>query len=234
MPLQYLASSDLSRCHAESPGGVKALGAYGVLERLAESEISRDAADFLAEPSERPGWVDWHTRLEGRPVPFGALDGHERDSALDALCSMAARYRELSERLAGSGSDARATAGAITERVARAAAACAVGASGPMLFMVDGKPVLAGWGVSTAMGGLAAEGFELTEYQLELCGLILAGARPPMPDSRPAPPPPPEPFHPPGQAPAPPHAPAPDVGTAPPPLVPVRPEPRKRLLRHSL
>ncbi|MDR1314904.1 MAG: hypothetical protein LBQ12_14740 [Deltaproteobacteria bacterium] len=228
MPLQLLASSDLAECHPESPDGVKVVGAYGVLSQLAEDEISPEAAAFLAEPSERPGSIDWHTSAEGDPVPFDSLYGQERDLALDALCTMAAKYQALSDTLAASGSESRATAGKVTSRVAAAAAAAALGARGPKLFMVDGKPVLAGWGLSTAMGGLAALGYELTESQEELSAQILAGERPPIPDYRYVPPPPepepepaPLPFD--GQAPQPYYPPQ----EAAPAWVPPRQPPRK-------
>ncbi|MDR3153938.1 MAG: hypothetical protein LBW85_06640 [Deltaproteobacteria bacterium] len=187
MPLTHLLTYGLNDCHPEFPGGVKAIGAYGLLHRLAADEISQEAADFLAEPAERPGEVTWHTQLAGEPVAFETLSGERREAALDALCGMAQSYARLALALRGSGTESGITAGLVMDRVAAAAAAAAVGASGPRLFLLDGRPVLAGWGLSTALGGSAREGWELTHTQSELMTGILSGHRPAIPPPPPAP-----------------------------------------------
>jgi hypothetical protein len=123
MPSTHLATPSLAECHPESPGGVKDIGSRGLLARLAAEGISGEAADFLAEPMERHGRVEWYTSLDGEAVPLERLEGADRDSAPDAVCSLAAGYSGLSDRLEGSGAASLVSAGRLTRRVAASASA---------------------------------------------------------------------------------------------------------------
>ncbi|MDR1082137.1 MAG: hypothetical protein LBQ79_14575 [Deltaproteobacteria bacterium] len=183
MAYQLILATLISEFYPESVGGVTPVMSHGLLSGLLASEISRDAALFLAEPSVkvRLGRIDWLTPLPGEVRDLAALAGAERDAAEDGLCLMAGGFAALGARLTGAESGERRLAGKLIARLAVEAASCAVGIGGARRVMVvGGVPVLAGWGLGTsaAAGAGAPGGHELTEEELRLVGRILAGERP--------------------------------------------------------
>lgn len=183
MAYQLIFTTSLSEFYPESVGGVTPVMSHGLLSGLLESELSGDAAQFLAEPSVKTarGRIDWLTPLEGEARDMAGLAGAERDRAEDGLCLMAGSLAGLGARLTGAESGERRLAGRVISRLAVEAASAAAGIGGPRrVFMVGGVPVMAGWGLgsSSAEASKGRGGHDLTEAESLAVRRILAGERP--------------------------------------------------------
>lgn len=160
MPWNALHVTSLSDFYPESSEGRTLVSSYGIITGLLEAEIGGEAASFLAEPipDQSDNSIVWHSSFEGEKVPFAELSPEGREAALAVLRIREAEFAALSVRLLSSGSASRRHAGALISRLAESVRAFLDGNFEAMaLFTVNGKPVLAGWGLKKASVGPTTE-----------------------------------------------------------------------------
>ncbi|MDR1082135.1 MAG: hypothetical protein LBQ79_14565 [Deltaproteobacteria bacterium] len=183
MAYQLLMRTSFSEYFPESVGGVRITSCHALITNLLREELSEEAAGILADPvvRERSNLIEWLTHLEGVPVELGMLSGADREAAADALCLRAGELAALGARLTGSRSEQRRLAGRLVSRLSMEAAAAAEATGGARrVFVISGRPVLAGWGMSVAsadVGGEPLSRHELTEKERRAIDRILAGGR---------------------------------------------------------
>ncbi len=118
---------------------------YPQIRAVLASELEPDAAWLLAEPvvSRANNRIDWYTEgdADRPPVALSELAEEQRRPILARVDELLDRGRELAERYAGSGDLRRAQLGAILKAVLNAPAETEV-------FLVEGRPVITGWGFS--------------------------------------------------------------------------------------
>jgi hypothetical protein len=152
-PLSGGAFPGDAECSA-SGGSIERLAAMAAAWKLASRELGREispsAALVLAEPraGQSAGEMAWHTPLEGFARELSGLPSRERVEADDILRTRATELAELGAWLALSPDPRSRRTARLISRVAAALAAGAAGIPGPeTVWMIDGTPVLTGWGI---------------------------------------------------------------------------------------
>jgi len=147
--------------------GVREIGGFGQplhalypqIRAVLAGELEAEAAGLLAEPvvDRAKNRIDWYTRgdPDHRPVALSELPDERRRPILAQIGEFIARGREVAQRYADSGDPRRARLGEIL------GAALAMPAEADV-YLVEGKPVIAGWGFAPdrpwEMPGGAARG----------------------------------------------------------------------------
>jgi hypothetical protein len=131
--------------------GVREIGGFGQplhalypqIRAVLAGELEAEAAGLLAEPvvDRAKNRIDWYTRgdPDHRPVALSELPDEGRRAVLAQIGEFIARGREVAQRYADSGDPRRAQLGEIL------GAALAMPAETDV-YLVEGKPVIAGWG----------------------------------------------------------------------------------------
>lgn len=116
---------------------------YPQIRTVLASEIGSDAGHLLAEPmvDRTNNRIEWYGESDPdeKPVSVSELPEEERRSVIADINSLMERGRELAERYAGSDDARKAQLGAILQAVL-------VPPAETDLFLVEGKPVITGWG----------------------------------------------------------------------------------------
>ncbi len=142
--------SNLRLGHGELDG-VREVGGFGQplhalypqIKAVLTSELGPDAGYLLAEPvvDRAKNRIDWYAEGEPdqKPVPLGDLPAEDRQTILAQVNEQLGRGRVLAERYAASDDARRAQLGAILRAVLASSADTEI-------FLVEGKPVITGWG----------------------------------------------------------------------------------------
>jgi hypothetical protein len=116
---------------------------YPQIRAVLASELEPDAAWLLAEPVVDRGnnRIDWYTQgdPDHKPAPLSELPDEQRRALLARVDNLLGRGRGLAERYVASDDSRRAQLGAILRAVLVTPAETEV-------FLVDGRPVITGWG----------------------------------------------------------------------------------------
>lgn len=116
---------------------------YPQIRTVLTSEIGSDAGHLLAEPmvDRANNRIEWYGESDPdeKPVSVSELPEEERRSVIADINSLMERGRDLAERYAGSDDARKAQLGAILRAVLAPPAESD-------LFLVEGKPVITGWG----------------------------------------------------------------------------------------
>ncbi len=136
---------------SSSFGGLREIGGFGQplhtlypqIRAVLASELEPDAAWLLAEPvvDRANNRIDWYTEgdPEDKPVALRDLPDEQRQSLRARIDALLGRGRELAERYATAKEVRQNQLGAILRAVLVAPAETGV-------FLVNGRPVLTGWG----------------------------------------------------------------------------------------
>lgn len=116
---------------------------YPQIRTLLASELGADAGGLLAEPTvdRANNRIEWYGESDPdqKPVPVSDLPEAERQPIVSNINDLLKRARELAERYASSEDARKAQLGAILQAVL-------VTPAETDLFLVEGKPVITGWG----------------------------------------------------------------------------------------
>ena len=153
MPQQLIQSDILSQCRLEMLEGIELVSRHQLFRQVLSDKLGPEAASILAEPVkniERDS-LAWYTDLPGAAVHFRDLNEEEQASLRQEVALRAGQFAELAAELKASKASNRVMAGDLIERVLSRADSCD-------LYLVGGKAVVVGWGLSMGPGRLAEEG----------------------------------------------------------------------------
>lgn len=116
---------------------------YPQIRAVLAGQLGEEVADLLAEPvvDRARGRIDWYAEgdPDQSPVALHELPEEQRQPILARIEEILGRGRELAERYAASGDVQRMQLGAILKAALGGAVATGV-------FLVEGRPVMTGWG----------------------------------------------------------------------------------------
>jgi hypothetical protein len=151
MAAQFLIASDLARLVPDPALGMAPAQAFSLIAGVLEERLGPGTSLLLAEPLSAPGGslFEWHTGLTGEVRPLELLAADERDSLNLRLRELANKFQELAASLMGSAETL--SAGRIVGRIGAEAAKFVDGQGHALsVFLVGGRPVIAGWGLVPA------------------------------------------------------------------------------------
>ena len=118
-------------------------GLYPQIQAVLANELGPDAAWLLAEPvvDRAKNRIDWYadTDSDQKAIALADLPEEQRQAALARVDELLGQGRELADRYAASDDARRAQLGAILSAVLATPAPTEI-------FLVEGKPVMTGWG----------------------------------------------------------------------------------------
>lgn len=123
---------------------------HDYLSKLLDSELSREASNFLAKPVEnqKNNSILWYVSLGGDLKSFAQLGDKELGNLKSSLSSTAGEYAAFSKRLLASDDKDRRICGKLLALIAAGIAGFLSGRPGTeTVFLAGGTPVLAGWGL---------------------------------------------------------------------------------------
>jgi hypothetical protein len=181
MAYTLLATSNLADFYPEYFDGVAPVNSYGLVSQLIRSELSPEAADFLAEPLKpvNENTIKWYTPLEGDIKTYESLLGEEKERAKDKLYGLMGDYSACSSRLLASGSSQKKLAGKLVSSLALSVAyVLAEVPSASKVYFLGNSPVITGWGLSLAPEASGEVlGRNLTEKENDRIQRVLSGER---------------------------------------------------------
>lgn len=145
--------SNLRLGHA-SLDGIREIGGFGQplhalypqIRAVLSFEFGPDAAYLLAEPvvDRSKNRIDWYAEGEPdeKPIPLADLPEEERQAIVASVEEFLNRGRQLADRYSTSEDTHRAQIGAILKAVFAKSTETEI-------FIINGKPVMTGWGFST-------------------------------------------------------------------------------------
>ncbi|MDR1086416.1 MAG: hypothetical protein LBP22_16550 [Deltaproteobacteria bacterium] len=154
MTRQLIYSSNILEYHIDTLDGVEMISRFPLFYQVVSEELSEDRAQILAEPVKNldHNRINWYSSLTGRAVPFEELPEEDQRFANDIIDERKAELAALAERFSKSPARNRKLAGELLSRILNQPESFRV-------FLVGGRPVVAGWGLSplkTETAGAAA------------------------------------------------------------------------------
>ncbi|MDR1086417.1 MAG: hypothetical protein LBP22_16555 [Deltaproteobacteria bacterium] len=154
MPRQLVCSSNILEYHVDTHDGVEMISRFPLFCQVISEELSEDRAQLLAEPVKNADHnrINWYSSLSGQVAPFEELSEEDQRFASDIIGERKAELNALADRFSKSPARNRKLAGELLSRIL----------SRPenfRVFLVGGRPVVAGWGLSplkTETAGAAA------------------------------------------------------------------------------
>jgi hypothetical protein len=134
--------------------GIREIGGFGQplhalypqIRAVLSFEFGPDAAYLLAEPvvDRSKNRIDWYAEgdPDEKPIPLADVSAEEQQSIVAGVEEVLNRGRQLAERYSSSEDTHRAQIGAILKAVFTKSAETEI-------FIINGKPVMTGWGFST-------------------------------------------------------------------------------------
>ena len=186
--------TQLKRFSPDIFDGEKIISNYAAFQTLLASSAWPELGKLLAAPLEKPlsNTIEWSTVLPGAPVLYEALNKKDKEKARILLCRKVDDLAKLGDSLARSKSDQRNLAGHMISIISAELGSCIADIPGPLsVFMVNGEPVLCGWGVSPAKKEKAPPSLKPVSP-----GAGLQPLKPSAPPPLQPPPPPPPPLQP--------------------------------------
>ncbi|MDR1395354.1 MAG: hypothetical protein LBK52_04195 [Deltaproteobacteria bacterium] len=122
--------------------GVELISRYQLTGQLIASELSPEAASFLAEPVKNleQGRISWYTSLPGRIRSLKELSPMEQAEALAYGQEMKGKLAVLAEEFLRSSSRTRKLAGGLLTQILKSQ-------DPGRIFLAGDRPVLTGWGL---------------------------------------------------------------------------------------
>jgi hypothetical protein len=135
--------------------GIFATDCWHQLRSLLEQRLGSAHANLLAEPVHDPGResVDWHTGVEGTPVPLSALPPEQADAVRARIGRMAAEIRAAAEEISKDPDSRRALGGQLL-------LLCLQHPREDDLWLAGDQPLVCCWGF--APGTVGAQPEDLT------------------------------------------------------------------------
>ncbi|MDR1086415.1 MAG: hypothetical protein LBP22_16545 [Deltaproteobacteria bacterium] len=143
MPRQLIHSSDILEYHLDTHDGVEMISRFPLFRQVISGELSQDQAQLLAEPIKNAGHnrVSWYSSLSGPVVPFEELEEKDQRHARDVISERRQELSALAGRFSKSPARSRKLAGELLARLLNRP-------ENFKIFLVGGRPVVAGWGLS--------------------------------------------------------------------------------------
>lgn len=132
--------------------GAQVASLYEQIRLVLESVLSPDDAAVLSEPliETDQGLIDWYTSLPGEIVPLGQVSPEQREEAIQRLSSYATKIEELGKRYRESKDSQQRRIGNMLKLILEYPGESAI-------YLVDGKPIIVGWGTTPAGQAAAPE-----------------------------------------------------------------------------
>ncbi len=149
MTQKLIQSHTLSQCRLELLEGIEVISRYRLFNQIISSELGPEEASILAEPMKNieQDRVNWYTGLSGEAVHYSNLSEEEKTRLTAMVAQRAGQFVDLAARLKTSRASNRVIAGEFLERIFSREELLD-------LYLVDGKPVVVGWGLSSGPGRL--------------------------------------------------------------------------------
>jgi hypothetical protein len=155
-------SSKILDYHVDTHDGVNMISRYYLFNQLISDELSPDRAQLLAEPVKNAdhNQINWYSNLTGQVVPYENLSQEDQRFAREVIEERKNELMELANKFQTSSSRNRKLAGELLALIL----------SHPekyQVYMVGGRPVVAGWGL-TPFDGAHLNSANLTASLVEL------------------------------------------------------------------
>ncbi|MEL6680109.1 MAG: hypothetical protein AAFQ51_15495, partial [Pseudomonadota bacterium] len=151
MSTYLVTQTSLAQIRPVDPGVDLSGRALAALLRTEMGAEAREIIPLFADPApvEDAASVDWYTDLPGQPKPLGELPEEERAQVLARIGEQRARLGAMAETIEARGD------GASLQSARTLRAALSVPSNDDHIYLIDGTPVIVGWGYQLSAPGAA-------------------------------------------------------------------------------